>query len=136
MMRATLAALLLACTALTGCAIMKPDMTDFIGVQLPDGLQAPGYVGTQVAAFENLQDVQKYCAAGDARKQAAAVGGMYMACALSQPEQNRCLIIVWTQTAYQLLGHELMHCMWTPRTRAGQAVGIPSHFVAVDGGAK
>ena len=28
---------LLAALALHGCAVMKPDMTDFTGVQLPDG---------------------------------------------------------------------------------------------------
>lgn len=121
---------LIAAAMLHGCAVMKPDMSQFTGVQLPDGLQAPGYVGTQVAAFENLQDVQKYCSAGDKRQQASAAGGMYLACALSQPEQNRCLIIVWTQTAYQLLGHELMHCMWTPRQLAGMSAdGLPAHFV-------
>lgn len=136
MMRAALAALLLACTALTGCAIMKPDMTDFTGVQLPGGLQAPGYTPVQVAAFEHLQDVQKYCTAGDKRQQAASAGGMYLACAVYTTD-DRCLIIVWTQTAYQLLGHELMHCMWTPRTLAGRVAGIPAHFVApMEGGAK
>lgn len=121
--------ILIAAALLHGCAIMKPDMTDFTGVTLPDGLQAPGYTPVQVAAFENLQDVQKYCTAGDKRQQAAAAGGMYLACAV-YTKDDRCLIIAWTQTAYQLLGHELMHCMWSPRQLAGMSAdGIPAHFL-------
>jgi hypothetical protein len=119
---------LLAALALHGCAVMKPDMTDFTGVQLPEGLQAPGYVPTQVAAFKTLQEVQHWCAKGDKRQQAAAVGGMYLACAI-YTNDDRCLVIVWTETAYQLLGHELMHCMWGPRTMAGKTDGVPAHFV-------
>lgn len=121
--------ILITAALLHGCAVMKPDMTDFTGVELPSGLQAPDYTPVQVAAFENLQDVQKYCGAKDKRQQAAQTGGMYLACAVYTTE-GRCLIIVWTQTAYQVLGHELMHCMWTPRQRAGiSAAGIPEHFV-------
>lgn len=124
----TILALIVA-AMLHGCAVMKPDMTDFTGVTLPDGLQAPDYTPVQVAAFENLQDVQKYCTAGDKRQQAAAAGGMYLACAV-YTKDDRCLIIVWTQTAYQLLGHELMHCMWSPRQLAGMSAdGLPAHFV-------
>jgi hypothetical protein len=127
MMRAALASMAL--TLLSGCAVLKPDMTDFTGVALPVGLQAPGYVPVQVAAFENLQDVQRHCSNSDKRQQAAqAIGGMYLACAITGKD-DRCLIVMWTQTAYQLIGHELMHCLWTPRTRAGHATGIPAHFI-------
>jgi hypothetical protein len=127
MIRAAL--VLIAAFALQGCAAMKPDMSQFTGVTLPVGLQAPGYVPVQVAAFESLQDVQRLCSRSDKRQQAAqAVGGMYLACAITGKD-DRCLIVMWTQTAYQLIGHELMHCLWTPRTRAGHATGIPAHFV-------
>jgi hypothetical protein len=112
---------------LTGCMTMKPDMSQFTGLELPVGLQAPDYVPVQVAAFANLQDVQRHCSTADKQQQAAAVGGIYFGCAATT--EKGCLIIVWTQTAHQIMGHEFMHCMWTPRTQAGNTQGIPAHFV-------
>ena len=133
MMRAALAAL--AAAALSGCAAMRPDMSQFTGVQLPVGMQAPQYVPTQVAAFENLQDVQRHCGRADKRQRAAAAGGMYLACSIYTTDK-RCLIVIWTQTAFEVLGHEFMHCMWTPRTRTGKTAGIPAHWVSPKAEAK
>jgi hypothetical protein len=127
MIRAAL--VLIAAFALQGCAAMKPDMSQFTGVTLPVGLQAPDYVPVQIAAFENLQDVQKYCSAADKRQQAAAVGGIYFGCAISREDTKGCLIVVWTNTAHQILGHEVLHCVWTPRAMAGKTAGLPAHFI-------
>lgn len=128
-MTARLLALLLLALA-SGCSTLRPDMSQLTGVELPEGLQAPDYVPTQLVAFEDFQKVQYYCSKSDKRQQAAAViGGAYLACAISTVD-DRCLIVTWTHTAYQLVGHEVLHCLWTPRTRAGKTEGIPPHFIA------
>lgn len=121
----TLAAVAL--LTLSGCATTV-DMTDFTGVTLPVGMQAPAAVPVQMAAFDDLRTVQRLCSQADKRQQAAqAVGGMYLACAITH--KDGCLIVTWANTAYQVLGHEAMHCLWTPRTRAGQVAGVPAHFI-------
>jgi len=118
---------LLAAIMLAGCGTMKMDMTDFTGVTLPAGMQSPEAVPVRMAAFNDLQEVQRLCSMGDKRQQAAERGGVYFGCAMTT--DNGCFIVIWTQTAYQVIGHEFMHCMWTPRAMTGKTEGLPVHFV-------
>jgi hypothetical protein len=126
MIRLALAAL--AALVLSGCATLKPDMTDFRGVTLPVGAVAPRYVPINVAAMADLAEVQHWCTQADQSGTAARAGGKYLACAVPTKD-GRCLVIVWQHTAYEVLGHEAMHCLFTARGLAGNLQGIPPHFV-------
>ena len=115
--------------SLSGCAVLQPDFTDMRGVTLPAGLLAPDYVPVNAAVFANLADVQRYCSTADKAQTAAKkLGGRYIACAITTPE-GKCLLIKWTHTSWELIGHEAGHCLFAARAKAGNLSGIPPHFI-------
>ncbi len=118
--------LLLAILA-SGCAVLTPDYSQFRGVTLPAGDQHTEAVHITISAFDSLSKLQEICAKRDQSNAAAGPLRSYIGCAITWAKG--CAIAVWTQTAYEVLGHELMHCVWGPRTEAGRTDGIPTHFI-------
>jgi hypothetical protein len=112
-----------AALCLSGCATFN-HITD---VQLPVGQQAPDYVPVQVVTYPTVAEVNEHCAT----VVRVATGGKppMLACALYT--DKRCLIMIAAETSFGVLGHELMHCLWIPRTRTGNTAGVPVHFYSV-----
>lgn len=119
--------LLAAAMLTTGCAVLTPDYSQFRGVTLPPGDQHTEPVQITISAFDNLSKLQDVCSKADGSNAAAGPLRAYLGCAIGWTKG--CAIAVWTSTAYEVLGHELMHCVWGPRTQAGRTDGIPPHFI-------
>jgi len=95
--------------ALQGCAVLTPDYSNLRGVEIPVGDLTENPVPITLSVYESFQKLQEVCQKADALHQASGPFRAYFACAITW--YKGCAIAIWKHTAFEVLGHETLHCL-------------------------
>jgi hypothetical protein len=127
MIRLAIAAM--AAMALSGCLAVKPDMSNFRGVALPPGPMTAQPVPISLYVFEDYAELNRLCTLAKHGPDAtvAPLKGFF-GCAINWPKG--CAIFAPANTAYEVKGHEFLHCMAQAADDEKRSQ-LPPHFQKV-----
>lgn len=120
---------LLAAASLSGCATMtalQPDYSNLRGVTLPAGDMTAAPVPMTLSLYEDYAELNRLCS-----KVTYGAGALvspfkgFFGCAITW--EKGCALLAPTNTAFEVLGHESLHCFSMAATPA-KRLQLDPHF--------